>query len=104
MTDTDFIERIAVAVAKHVRPPLPVSVSLWDVELIAEFLLRSPKVVRERIVTLPDFPKPIRIPSVQSGGTLDTETKSQPRWKAAEVIAWAESYKEKSVGRPRRTD
>lgn len=104
MTDTDLIERIAVAVAHHVRPPLPVSVSLWDVERIAEYLLRSPKVVRERVVTLPDFPKPIRIPSVQSGGSRETESKSLPRWKAAEVITWTESYKEKTVGRPRRTD
>lgn len=102
MSEADLIERIAVAVANHVRPALPVSVTLWDVERIAEYLVRSPKVVRERVVTLPGFPKPIRIPSVQSG--KDELAKALPRWKAAEVIAWAESYREQPAGRPRKTN
>jgi len=102
MNDGDLIERIAAAVADHVRPALPVSVALWDVDRIAEFLVRSPKVVRERIVTLPDFPKAIRIPSVQSGGSAPA--RAQPRWKALEVLAWAESYRDQPRGRPRKAD
>lgn len=101
MSEADLIERIAVAVAEHVRPAVPLTVALWDTETIAQYLTRSAKVVRERVVTLPDFPKPIRIPSVQSG-KVDEATKSLPRWKAAEVIAWAESYREQPMGRPRK--
>ncbi|SDO94691.1 hypothetical protein SAMN04488595_103177 [Ralstonia sp. 25mfcol4.1] len=102
MNDGHLIKRIALAVADHVRPALPVSVALWDVDRIAEFLVRSPKVVRERIVTLPDFPKAIRIPSVQSGG--GAPAKALPRWRASEVVAWAESYKDQPRGRPRKAD
>ncbi|WP_247308285.1 hypothetical protein [Ralstonia pseudosolanacearum] len=101
-SDSDLIERLAVAVAGHVRQSIPLNVALWDVELIAQYLVRSPQVVRERVVTLPNFPKPIRIPSVQSGG--GATTKSLPRWKASEVITWTESYREKVIGRPRATD
>lgn len=98
--DLYLIERIAQAVAARVRPTLPLGVALWDIEHIAAYLVRAPKVVRDRVVTLPDFPKPIRIPSTQSG--KQDQSKAHPRWKASEVIAWAESYREKSVGRPRR--
>ncbi|TSP10739.1 hypothetical protein FGG12_21395 [Cupriavidus campinensis] len=100
MSETDLIERIAVAVADHVRPALPVSIALWDAERIAEYLVRSPRVVRERVVTLPGFPTPIRIPSVQSGKR--EQARALPRWKAAEVIAWTESYRERRAGRPRK--
>lgn len=105
MREADMIERIAVAVANHVRTALPVSVTLWDAERIAEYLVRSPRVVRERVVTLPGFPKPIRIPSVQSGKHAGKggRGKALPRWKAAEVIAWAESYREQPSGPPRRS-
>lgn len=105
MSEANLIERIAVAVASHMRPALPVNVALWDAERIAEYLVRSPRVVRERVVTLPGFPKPIRIPSVQSGkhaGKRD-RGKALPRWKAAEVIAWAESYREQPPSPPRRS-
>lgn len=98
--DRYLIERIAQAVAACVRPTLPLGVALWDVEHIAAYLVRAPKVVRDRVVTLPDFPRPIRIPSVQSG--KQDQSKAQPRWKASEVIAWAESYREKPIGRPRK--
>ena len=101
MSDTDLIERIATAFAERIRPVVPLDVALWDVEAIAAYLLRSPKVVRERVVTLPDFPKPIRIPSIQSGNAGEM-TKALKRWKASEVIQWTESYREKPVGRPRK--
>lgn len=74
MSESDLIERLAIAVAGHVRQSIPLNVALWDVELIAQYLVRSPQVVRERVVTLPDFPKPIRIPSVQSGGSATTKS------------------------------
>lgn len=102
MSESDLIERFAAAVAGRVKQAIPINVALWDVDLIAEYLVRSPQVVRERVVTLPDFPRPIRIPSVQTkGGEV---SKSLPRWKATEVIIWTESHREKIVGRPRATD
>lgn len=95
--EPDLINRIAAALASHVRPALPIAITLWNIDMIAQYLVRSSKVVRERIVTLPDFPQPIRLPSVQSDERRGV--RSQPRWKAAEVIRWAESYQE---ARPRR--
>nr|WP_315596700.1 hypothetical protein [uncultured Cupriavidus sp.] len=100
MSDLAILERLADAIEKRLNPVVPLSVALWDVERIANYLVRSPKVVRERVVNLPDFPKPIRIPSVQSGG--GRQAKALPRWKAAEVIAWTESYRDKPLGRPRK--
>jgi len=90
-----------VAVAGQIKLAVPLSIVLWDAELIAEYLRRSPQVVRERAVTLPGFPRPIRIPSVQAGKP-DTVSKALPRWKAAEVIAWTASLREQPRGRPRR--
>lgn len=102
MSEVELLDRLADAVAKRVQPALPVAIDLWDVEAIGAFLKRAPKVVRERIVTLPDFPKAIRLPSVQSGKTDEKPVRSLPLWEAAEVIAWARSYKGWTGGRPRK--
>jgi hypothetical protein len=87
MSDTEIVERLATALADRIRPAIPLSVDLWDVDTVAQFLKRSPQVARERIVCLPDFPKAIRLPS-QKG-------RAHPLYKAAEVIGWAEKYQEK---------
>ncbi|MES2323234.1 MAG: hypothetical protein V4633_13300 [Pseudomonadota bacterium] len=83
--DKDTIERIAEAVAARARPApeLPVSVALWDTAAIGAYLHRSLNRVRADIVSLPSFPRPIRLP---------VPGRAQALYKAREVIAWAESH------------
>lgn len=69
------------------REPLPLEDKLWDSEDVAHYLKRNTQVVRERIASLPSFPKAIRLPS--SG-------RARPLYIAGEVIAWAKKQKEKN--------
>lgn len=98
MTD-DLIDRLAAAVAERIRKPIPIQVELWSAAEIAAYLKVSQRQVIERYSKLPDFPPAIRLLSAgrRSG---------RPRWRASEVIAWAEKYREGApgrVGRPRKT-
>lgn len=86
MSEVELVEKLAMAVAKQLRPGIPLSIDLWDVATIAQFLKRDPAVTRERITCLPDFPKAIRLPSGKG--------RAHPLYKAVEVVAWAESYRE----------
>lgn len=85
--ETDLISRLIEAVAKHVRPAVPLEIALWDTADIANYLHRAQAVVRDRIAPLPSFPKAIRLPSAKG--------KASPLYKATEVIAWAEKHQEK---------
>lgn len=87
MIEIDLIERLADAIERRMKPVLPLSVALWDMATIAAYLQRDTDSVRERIACLPDFPKPIRLPSATKRG-------AHPLYKAAEVIAWVEGYRE----------
>lgn len=87
-SDIDLIERLALAVAALVKPAIPLSVDLWDIATIAQYLKREPQVVRERMACLPSFPKAIRLPT-KTG-------RAQPLYNAQEVIKWAQSYQEKN--------
>ncbi len=98
MSETQLIYQLADEIAKRVVPAIPVSVQLWNAKLIGNYLRRSPAAVMERVVTLPGFPKPIRLPTQKEG------SRGQPLWEASEVIAWVRSHKEKIVGRPRKVD
>lgn len=97
MTDVN-IEELAKRIADHIRPAVPIEYALWDIADIANYLRRSPDTTRERIVCLPDFPKPHRTPSMRDKKL----TKGHPTWKAIEVIRWNEQWREKSDGRPRK--
>lgn len=83
MSDADLIDKISAALADRLIPALPISVDLWDMKTIAAYLKRSPDSVRERLACLPDFPRPIRLPSAG---------RAQALYKAREVIHWAESH------------
>lgn len=87
MTAGELMDKLATALAKHFKPALPIEIDLWDVATVAQYLKRDPASVRERITCLPDFPKAIRLPSKQG--------RAHPLYKAAEVIDWAERYREK---------
>lgn len=86
---TILIDRLAAEIAKRIRPAIPIDVMLWNKKTIQDYLSANDSTVTEYI-KLGDFPKAIRIPT-KAG------KRSQPRWKAKEVIAWAESYQEQPV-------
>lgn len=87
--DTNIIDLLAAAVAKQVRPAIPLEIALWDIATIAAYLQRGESQVRERMACLPDFPKAIRLPA-PSGG------RGHALYKAKEVIAWASRYQDKN--------
>lgn len=89
MNEQTVIEQIAAAVVSHLPPQTPIDKQLWDLESIGRHLRRKSETVRTGVVCKPDFPKAIRLPS-------DVGRKSQPLWKAIEVIEWAEKYQEKN--------
>ncbi|MYN29207.1 hypothetical protein [Duganella levis] len=88
MNDIEFVDRLAHALAVYVRPAIPLSIDLWDIATIAQYLKRDPQVVRERMACLPGFPKAIRLPT-KTG-------RAQPLYNAKEVIDWAQSFKERN--------
>jgi ABC-type Fe3+ transport system substrate-binding protein len=92
MTETLLLERLAAAVAERVAPRIPIEIDLWSASEIAAYLKLSERQVTERYAPLPDFPKAYRLPT-PSGGS------GHPRWKAHEVIAWAERYAENGESR-----
>lgn len=66
--------------------PLP---DVWlDAAGVGLALGREADYVLNRLAPLPDFPKAWR--------------RGHPRWKYSEVMAWAESDRERHEGRPRR--
>ncbi len=87
MTDTALIDQLAAAVAARISPAIPLEFDLWSAAEIAAWLKVGTDQVLERYAPLPDFPKAIRLPTPDGG-------RGRPRWKAAEVIAWAEKYKD----------
>lgn len=64
---------------------LPIEIQLWTTQDIGSYLKIDPNKVVQRYASLPDFPKRIEIPTAEGRVT-------HPRWKAVEVIRWAEGY------------
>ena len=62
---------------------LPLSAIWLDSEAIGRMLAYDARVVAEKIASRPDFPKPSRIGN-----------KGKPRWRADEVAAWMEQWRE----------
>lgn len=82
-TTTDIIETLAQRIDQVLRRGyVPPERQLWSAQDIAAYLGVSPRTVAERYAPLPDFPTPIRLPSTGAVGLK--------RWKAAEVMKWAE--------------
>lgn len=72
-----LLERLSTPAA------LPVAVDLWDSKVISAYIKRSKDTVRDDVVCMPSFPRPIRLP---------TPGRAQALYKAREVIPWAESH------------
>lgn len=84
--NTHEIDQIAAAVAARIKPELPISIDLWSSTELAAYFKQTPYHTLQRVASHPTFPRPVRIPTTQGKG--------HPRWKAREVIAWAESFQE----------
>jgi len=76
-------EILAAILQKLSEKSIPIEVDLWDAAHIAAYLKRSHSTVRDKILPLPSFPRPIRIQTANGTG--------YPLFKAREVIKWAES-------------
>lgn len=106
---TDDIEKLATLVAEKIQSQtaIPVSVDLWSAKEVGAYLKVSPRQALERYSHLPDFPSPIRLPSMDPRAMAEntkSKGKGHPRWEATEVIAWARKHKVgegSKVGRPR---
>jgi predicted DNA-binding transcriptional regulator AlpA len=86
---TDLEKKLDQLIDVLQRPSIPLDVALWSAAEVAAYLCVSVAQVRERYACRPDFPRPIRLPVTGSSG------QGHPRWKASEVIEWAENYQEK---------
>lgn len=75
-------EILAAILQKLSEKSIPIEVDLWDTEHIAAYLKYSHSTVRDKILPLPSFPRPICIRTANGSGL--------PRYKAREVIKWAE--------------
>jgi hypothetical protein len=84
--ETITIDQLAAAIAGKITPSIPINVALWDAETIGKFLHVSAAYVKSSYAPLPDFPKAHRLPSANGKG--------HPRWKAIQVIEWANKYQE----------
>jgi hypothetical protein len=60
MNSEEILEKLLEHLSKPA--PLPVAIDLWDTKMIGAYLKRSLDTVRDDIVTLPSFPRPIRLP------------------------------------------
>jgi len=84
VTEKDILDAILQKLTERM---IPIEFDLWDASHIAAYLKRSHSTVRDKILPLPSFPKPIRIQTANGTG--------HPLYKAREVIQWAESLQEK---------
>lgn len=85
MSEEALLERLMQKVQELSQ--VPFEKRLWDLTQVAEYMHRSPTVVSERIAVLPNFPKPVRIPSMNSAGTEKNKT-ARPLYLATEIVDW----------------
>ena len=84
------INKLATAIIERLAPRIPLDVALWDISTIGEYMRMSSSQVTQRIVCQPSFPKSIWVPVARG---RSEKSRAQPRWKAKEVIDWAERFK-----------
>jgi len=87
-TDTEQLKEL---IEQLLNPSIPVEVDLWSSKEIAAYLKQKPRTVAEVTCRIPGFPQTIYLPSATGKG------RAHPRWKAREVIQWAEKYQENRV-------
>lgn len=82
-----LMEKLVATLERLQKSALPVEVDLWDTPAVASYLKRSHNTTRDTIIIQPDFPRPIRLPG---------RGRSNPLFKAREVIAWAEGHQSRT--------
>ena len=78
------LELLANLIAERLPPPIPLSIQLWDGDQVARYLQMDARYVKEKLLVLPTAPAAIRI-----------NGKSNPKYKAMQIVAWAEAFQEK---------
>lgn len=86
-TQSELIERLAMAIAKHIPRQIPLINRLWSIEQVAHYLGLSATYVHNHFPSAPGFPTPIRV-------CMKKGVKGHPRFKAVEVIRWAEAHRD----------
>ena len=76
MQDEIIAAKLDELIAATKAAAVPVLERWLDSEGVAALLSQEKRYVLERLAPRPDFPKPLR--------------EGQPRWKASEVLEWAE--------------
>lgn len=95
MNDELIIEKLDELIAATKASSIPVRDRGLDSTGLGALLGKNPRYMLERMACLPGFPEPLRV--------------GQPRWKAGEVMEWAERCRSQGGvtprrGRPRRRD
>lgn len=81
----NLIEKLAAAIARHTARRIPLAVDLWSVTEIADYLKCTERYVLDNFAARPDFPPAVRLPGKGA-------RRGHPRYKASDVIKWAESW------------
>lgn len=82
----ELIERLIHAIESR---SIPLEAEIWDADTVAGYLRVSRRTVLEHFSPRPDFPAGIRLPGRGKSDLV--------RWKAIEVMGWAESKRDKAA-------
>ena len=79
-------ETLVEIIEKAMQPAIPINIDLWGPREVSAFLKVGVRKVNE-YAARPDFPQPYRLPSDKGRG--------HKRWRANEVIKWAQTLRSK---------
>lgn len=85
---TDQLLADILAELRRQRQPTGLDAALWDADDVAAYLRVERRYVLERLAIRPDWPAPIRLTDGPKGGA---------RWRAREVIHWAQKRQERAA-------
>lgn len=85
---TDQLLADILAELRRQRQPTSLDAALWDADDVAAYLRVERRYVLERLAIRPDWPAAIRLTDTGKGSA---------RWRAREVIAWAQRRKERAA-------
>jgi hypothetical protein len=77
-----------LAELRRQRTPTGLDAALWDADDVAAYLRVERRYVLERLAPRTDWPKAIRLTDGPKGGA---------RWRAREVVAWAQKRQGKAA-------
>jgi hypothetical protein len=86
--ETADILSAILAELQRQRTPTGLDAALWDADDVAAYLRVERRYVLERLAVRADWPKAIRLTDGPKGGA---------RWRAREIIAWAQRRQERAA-------